>query len=562
MLSMETRQLIERCRRGDADALGQLYTAYAQRMRGVCRRYVSDAQGVDDVLHDAFVIIFTSFDRLRDDRRAEAWMMAITRNVASKYKEQLAGRQFVPLDEAMMMTDEEADDVRGVPLDEVMTLVDKLPEGYGKVFRLSVFEGMSHKEIAAALGIEAHSSSSQLARAKRMLRRMMQQYWALLLLLVPLTMFLLRREDAADEDAPAIAERAFLPKQEEQATYPSARPKRRPTVVHISIHTTPQSTLAAAVAQAQDSLTPDTLPPMLAQEQSVSDTIRQGEQADATRFGGRSVLPHYDFAVIFPDEGAKSPRGNGRWSVDFACAGGLGGQSANRPFSFTETPTLAISGEPPSPVTFERWSDYAAFLSEEPDVDGDRKRDVLMNIALSNAGAGTDEIVRRSHHYAPFSFTLALKYRLTGRFGLETGVSYSRLRSEFETGSGGNAIREEQTVHYIGIPVKGTYNIYKAQAWNLYGSLGVSAEIPVYAPLQTNYYLRGALQASDKSSVRAPWQWSVGAGLGVHYSITPRLGFFAEPSLRYYIPPAGSVETYRTAHPFSFSLPLGLRFTW
>ena len=86
---MEITRLIERCRQGDADALGELYKAYAQRMRGVCRRYISDEQTVEDVLHDAFVIIFTSFDRLRDVRRAEQWMMAITRNVASKCKDHL-----------------------------------------------------------------------------------------------------------------------------------------------------------------------------------------------------------------------------------------------------------------------------------------------------------------------------------------------------------------------------------------------------------------------------------------------------------------------------------------
>ena len=42
MFTMEIARLIERCRQGDADALGELYKAYAQRMRGVCRRYVSD----------------------------------------------------------------------------------------------------------------------------------------------------------------------------------------------------------------------------------------------------------------------------------------------------------------------------------------------------------------------------------------------------------------------------------------------------------------------------------------------------------------------------------------
>ena len=45
-------------------------------MRGVCRRYVSDEQTVDDVLHDAFIIIFTSFDRLRDTSKAEPWIMS------------------------------------------------------------------------------------------------------------------------------------------------------------------------------------------------------------------------------------------------------------------------------------------------------------------------------------------------------------------------------------------------------------------------------------------------------------------------------------------------------
>lgn len=182
-----------------------LHKAYAQRMRGVCRRYISDEQAVEDVLHDAFVIIFTSFDRLRDVRHAEQWMMAITRNVASKCKDHLKALPTVSLEETsevgLIAAEDEERDVRGVPLSEVMRMIDRLPEGYGQVFRLSVFEGMTHKEIAAMLGIEPHSSSSQLARAKKMLRKMMQQYWVagLLLLLVPVTFFLLRKGDLSGQ---------------------------------------------------------------------------------------------------------------------------------------------------------------------------------------------------------------------------------------------------------------------------------------------------------------------------------------------------------------------------
>ena len=571
MFTMEITRLIERCRQGDADALGELYKAYAQRMKGVCRRYVSDEQAVDDVLHDAFVIIFTSFDRLRDNRKAESWMMSITRNVASKYKDHLKSLSFVPLEEAeSLVAPNEEIAVKGVPLEEVLKLIDKLPNGYGKVFRLSVFEGLSHKEIADMLGIEPHSSSSQLARAKKILRKMMQQYWVamLLLLLMPLTFFLLRKGDTAvKEEKPAIAKQEDTSKQNTQTKEPSEEHPQGPIIIHIPGHHTPIDTLQPVIAQALDSIMPDSLANTIAQEQTIPDTIKNNEQADTTHIIDKPNLPHYDITDLFPDKPATRPHSNQKWSIDLAYAGGMGEQNFNRPYSFTETPTLApISGEPPSPVTFENWSDYAAFLSEEPDDGSSHSRSVIMNIALNNAGdatgTGTDKIIRKSHHYMPVNFSLALKYRLNNRFGIETGLSYSRMKSDFEMGSNGNTINEQQTIHYLGIPVKGIYSIYNRKVWSLYGSLGVTTEIPVYSPLNTSYYLHGVLEATDKTTIRAPWQWSVGAGLGLQYNFTPNIGLFAEPSLLYYIPTGTQIETYRTEHPFNFSLPLGIRFTW
>lgn len=52
---------------------------------------------------------------------------------------------------------------------ELLEIINKLPSGYCKVFKMAVIEGFSHKEIAEKLGIEPHSSSSQLTRAKVML---------------------------------------------------------------------------------------------------------------------------------------------------------------------------------------------------------------------------------------------------------------------------------------------------------------------------------------------------------------------------------------------------------
>ena len=564
MFTMEITRLIERCRQGDADALGELYKAYAQRMRGVCRRYISDEQTVEDVLHDAFVIIFTSFDRLRDDRRAEPWMKAITRNVASKCKDHLEALPMVSLEETSEMgliaAEDEERDVRGVPLSEVVRMIDRLPEGYGQVFRLSVFEGMTHKEIANMLGIEPHSSSSQLARAKKMLRKMIQQYWVagLLLLLVPVTFYLFRKGDTAVKDKKPVVAKQKDTLKESQKDSRSKQPQE-PVIVDFPVHRTTvivPDTLQSVIAQAVDSVTSDTLSNMIAQEQIIPDTTT----TDTTH---KMEIPHYDIADLFPDKPAIGTSRQRKWSVDLAYTGGFGEQNYNRPYSFTEMPTLVISGEPPSPVTFENWSDYAAFLADNPDDGRSHTRSVILNIALNNANQpGNDKIVRKSHHYMPISFSLALKYKLSNRFSLETGLSYSRLKSEFEMGSNGNTIKEQQTIHYLGIPVKGICNMYTGKAWSLYGSLGVTMEIPVYSPFNTNYYLHGALEATDKTTLRVPWQWSVGIGLGLQYNLTPSIGLFAEPSLQYYIPTGSDIETYRTEHPFTFSLPLGIRFTW
>ena len=559
MFSMEVTRLIERCRQGDADALGELYKAYAQRMKGVCRRYVSDEQAVDDVLHDAFVIIFTSFDRLRDNQKAESWMMSITRNVASKYKGHLKSLSFVPLEEAdsLVAPDEEAT-VKGFSLEEMLKLIDKLPEGYSKVFRLSVFEGLSHKEIAAMLGIEPHSSSSQLARAKKMLRKMMQQYWAVfLLLIIPVSLFLLKKDKPIIKEEKNIAEK----QKEELKNSPTELPKEEPVIVHLPVrHTTIHVVTQQPVfTQAIDSIMPDTLSNMMAQEQTIPDSMA----TDSTSTIQKIETPHHDIADLFPDKSVIRPHNKQNWSIELAYAGGMGEQNTSRPYGFTGMQITDITSTSSSPVTFDNWNDYAAYLSELPDDGTSHTRSIVMNIALNNANQpGNDKILRNSHHSMPITWSLAIRYRLNNRFGLESGLSYSRLTSDFEMGSNGNTINEQQTIHYLGIPVKGIYNIYSKRGWNLYGSLGVTTEIPVYSPLNTSYYLHGILEATDKTTIRAPWQWSVGTGIGLQYNLTPNIGLFAEPSLQYYIPTGSNAETYRTEHPFTFSMPLGIRFTW
>ena len=572
---MEITRLIERCRQGDADALGELYRAYAGRIRRVCLRYVATRQEADDVLHDAFVIIFTSFDRLRDASKAEAWMMAITRNVALKYKEHRNALPTVPLEEASIVPSPEDDaSNKDIPLDDIMRSLEQLPEGYAKVFRLSVFEGMSHKEIAAELGIAPHSSSSQLTRAKKMLRTIMRQYWAgmlLLLLLIPATFFLLKKNNTTEREKPVTAKQKDEPKSPKSANGYQPSPEVSPITQQPAIAPSPlhqatvitTDTLKTFIAQMPDTIAADTLKNLVAQETVAHDTV----VADTTEYRYIPALPDYHIADMHIGKPGGEQSDKQKWSLNLAYIGGVTEQNANHPYGIMGTPMTMPSDDgeqvTPTPVTFKTWSDYAAFLSEQPSDIASATDNILLQIAQSNANpSGNDEIVRTSHHQVPIALSLAMRYKLTDRFSLETGLNYSRLTSDFVTGSNGNTINERQTIHYIGIPVKGIYNIYSKKRWSLYGSLGVTTEVPVYAPHNTSYYLHGIKQATDETTLRAPWQWSVGTGFGMQYNITPNIGLFAEPCLQYYLPTGSSIETYRTGHPFTFSLPVGLRFTW
>lgn len=52
-------QLIYKCKEGDKEALNTFYTRFAPKMLGVIRRYISNPNDAEDILHDGFIVAFT-----------------------------------------------------------------------------------------------------------------------------------------------------------------------------------------------------------------------------------------------------------------------------------------------------------------------------------------------------------------------------------------------------------------------------------------------------------------------------------------------------------------------
>ena len=556
---MDMERVIGGALAGDQRAIAKLYNAYSHKVLGICYNVVGNRAVAEELAHDAFVLAFSKLDHLRDPNRFDAWLSSIASNVALRYKQRHHVLATVPVDD---MPDEAwiADEPADMPsMAEIMAAVNALPNGYGKVFKMAVMQDMTHKEIGEILGIAAHSSSSQLARAKKLLQHSLAKYWAVILLalLTPMALLFLRQPKTIDERQPktADADKPTVSKDNPQVTEP------------VKHQRTGSRNMAITVPEEYER-------PSAGITDTTSVEKPSTEPTDTTTVIPAHELPHLRLNgdIHFADVGHRTTipaKKNGfkRWSADLAYTG-QPSPVADRmsPHNFVVTDFLApiVSGEPDPTMTIDNWRDYIAYLEEFGDILSEKTETVhvMKQIAMSNEPFNDGQIVRKTHHSLPLTYALSLRYQATHRIGLESGLQYTRLNSLFQTGEGANRMDEKQRIDYLGVPLRVSYRIWSGKHVGIYTSAGVTLEIPVKSTVTTDYILNNKRQLRDSHHLDVPLQWSTGIGIGVQYNITPSISIFAEPGVQYYIPDGSGFETYRTQHPFTVTIPAGLRFTW
>lgn len=179
---MDEQDLARGCARGDNAARRELYETYGSRLLALCRRYARDAAEAEDLMQDVFVKIFRVIGRFRWTRPGSlySWMARVALNLAfdSAKKRRRLARELVNV-EALAETVEDDpgyEETMSVPAEVLQGMIAALPEGYRTVFTLYCIEELSHKEIAALLGIKEKSCSANLARARAALATAIRAY--------------------------------------------------------------------------------------------------------------------------------------------------------------------------------------------------------------------------------------------------------------------------------------------------------------------------------------------------------------------------------------------------
>lgn len=163
----------------------------------------------------------------------------------------------------------------------------------------------------------------------------------------------------------------------------------------------------------------------------------------------------------------------------------------------------------------------------------------------------TQQTDETTHHHQPIRLGLSLRYRLNDHWSIESGLTYTRLSSDFTKTVDGTSTTTEQHLTYIGIPISVSYRLWGNRYLNVYLSAGGMVEKMVKGSQQTS-------NMTTSVSIH-PLQFSLSSTLGAEFNISRQFSLYAEPGLGYWFDNGSSISTYYQDKPLSFSLNLGIR---
>ncbi|WP_373782615.1 sigma-70 family RNA polymerase sigma factor [Bacteroides heparinolyticus] len=560
---------IDACKNGDKEALGELYTTYANRLLGVCRHYVKDDNVAEDILHDAFVIIFMSIRDLKDESKLEGWMITIIRNLSLRYLQNTKKETISLSCLDIEIQEEEREERKNIELGLLLSAIESLPEGNREVFKLSVLDGLSHKEIGELLGINPHSSSSQLFRAKKTLRAMLINYWMLFLfpILISVYIYFVTRDKTvgtSDGKPTAINTHKNLSKRVQKGSETQKKEEPRYGIPSstdgndgrgAADATIPERNITSQVlkdsAETEQRILPfdaDSLQKHLAIGIGTDDSLYRIPQIpqDKVMALNENVKPNISHKRRYP------------WTFNLGYSSNAGTNGAMLNLNYLALVDYANGGATAKLYT---WADLENYYARNNALMDSVER-ARISLILNDATDSCEPLDEKVHHYRPKTFGFSLNKQLSPHWFFGTGLTYTRLKSDFESKFNSSSLLKIQKIDYMGIPLRLTYRIWGKGRFNAYTTGGVTFEIPVRSSFDKKYIVTSDSTFTLKGDIKPYCQWSVNLGVGVQYKIFKPFSLYLEPNMFYYFRNGSGLETYLTEHPFVITVPFGLRLTW
>jgi len=191
VLAREEAEWIRRSIAGDHAAFAEIVSCYRSTVVALAYRLCGDPATAEDVAQDAFVHVWQALPRFRGEASLRTWLCRIASNTAiqrlrsvrpvvSLDGTDLPGRNAPPPQESTDLADEtpglESQTLRHELGEAVRRAVLALPPQSRAALVLREYNGLSYREIAAALGIPIGTVMSRLNYARQRLRQELAGY--------------------------------------------------------------------------------------------------------------------------------------------------------------------------------------------------------------------------------------------------------------------------------------------------------------------------------------------------------------------------------------------------
>lgn len=178
LTELDDGHLVARCLAGRTEAFDVIVERHQRAVYHLCFRFVRRHEDAADLTQDVFLRAYRGLRRFRGDATLATWLHRIAVNVCLN---RISGRrvQETSLDEAPVIPaagdDPAASLLRTREGERVRAAVARLPRKQRATLILRVYQDLSHREIAAALGTTVGAVKANFFRALGNLRSLLAE---------------------------------------------------------------------------------------------------------------------------------------------------------------------------------------------------------------------------------------------------------------------------------------------------------------------------------------------------------------------------------------------------
>jgi RNA polymerase sigma-70 factor (ECF subfamily) len=158
----------------DTKAFQILYEKYCRQLIHFAASYLPDISDAEEIVQNVFVELWEKRSLLDPERFAKNYLYKITVNKTYNYlKRRVVERKYLEYLDALETdsVNETEKKIYREELNEILKqLLENLPEQQRKIFYLSHWEGLSHKEISDQLHLSVRTVENQIYRAVKYIR--------------------------------------------------------------------------------------------------------------------------------------------------------------------------------------------------------------------------------------------------------------------------------------------------------------------------------------------------------------------------------------------------------